>query len=86
MEERYSSLQEEAQGKTRKLRKVWTLLNSAKGEMEDRRREHQRQMESLLEGVRQLTKDLKFSSLIVDEFIPAQYQVRSLFVLLFLLN
>ena len=75
MEERYSSLQEEVQGKTRKLRKVWTLLHSAKSEMDDLRQEHQRQMESLLEGVRQLTKELKLSTLLVDEYIPVQYQV-----------
>jgi kinesin family member 3A len=77
MEERYSSLQEEVQGKTRKLRKVWTLLHSAKSEMDDLRQEHQRQMESLLEGVRQLTKELKLSTLLVDEYIPIQYQVRN---------
>ena len=78
MEERYSSLQEEVQGKTRKLRKVWTLLHSAKSEVEDMKQEHQREMESLLEGVRQLTKELKLSTFIVDEYIPAQYQVNSL--------
>ena len=128
MEERYSSLQEEVQGKTRKLRKVWTLLHSAKSEVEDLRQvrnavepsrmrvhytavdpfdhdqnslhqvsvdclalaeltwtlgyvrlwqEHQHQMESLLQGVRQLTQELKLSTLIVDEYIPAQYQVPS---------
>ena len=75
LEERYSSLQEEVQGKTRKLRKVWTLLHSAKSEVEDMKQEHQREMESLLEGVRQLTKELKLSTFIVDEYIPAQYQV-----------
>lgn len=78
MEERYSSLQEEVQGKTRKLRKVWTLLHSSRSEVEDLRQEHQRQMEQLLEGVRQLTKDLKLASIIVDEYIPTQYQVISL--------
>lgn len=75
LEERYSSLQEEVQGKTRKLRKVWTLLHTSKGEMDDMRQEHQRQMEQLLDGVRQLSKELKLFSLIVDEYIPTQYQV-----------
>ena len=81
MEERYSSLQEEVQGKTRKLRKVWTLLHSSRSEVEDLRQEHQRQMEQLLEGVRQLTKDLKLASLIVDEYIPTQYQVNFILLL-----
>ena len=31
VEEKYSSLQEEAAGKTRKLKKVWTMLTAAKG-------------------------------------------------------
>jgi len=77
LEERYSSLQEEVQGKTRKLRKVWNLLHSAKSEVEDMKQEHQREMESLLEGIRQLTKELKLSTFIVDEYIPTQYQVIS---------
>ena len=33
MEEKYSSLQEEAQGKTKKLKKVWTMLMAAKSEV-----------------------------------------------------
>lgn len=74
LEERYSSLQEEVQGKTRKLRKVWTLLHQSKSEMDDMRQEHQRQMEQLLEGVRQLTKELKLATYVVDEYIPTQYQ------------
>jgi len=75
MEERYSTLQDEVQGKTRKLRKVWTMLHGSKSEVNDMRQEHQRLMEQLLEGVRQLNKELKLATLIVDEYIPTQYQV-----------
>ena len=75
MEERYSTLQDEVQGKTRKLRKVWTMLHGSKSEVDDMRQEHQRLMEQLLEGVRQLNKELKLATLIVDEYIPTQYQV-----------
>ena len=35
VEEKYSSLQEEAAGKTRKLKKVWTMLTAAKGNITD---------------------------------------------------
>ena len=35
IEEKYSSLQEEAAGKTRKLKKVWSMLQSAKSELND---------------------------------------------------
>ena len=31
IEEKYSSLQEEVAGKTRKLKKVWSMLTAAKG-------------------------------------------------------
>ena len=33
IEEKYSSLQEEANGKTKKLKKVWTMLMQAKSEV-----------------------------------------------------
>ena len=33
IEEKYSSLQEEIQGKTKKLKKVWTMLMQAKSEV-----------------------------------------------------
>ena len=33
IEEKYSNLQEEAQGKSRKLKKVWTMLMQAKSEV-----------------------------------------------------
>lgn len=34
IEEKYTSLQEEAQGKTKKLKKVWTMLMAAKSEVQ----------------------------------------------------
>lgn len=74
MEERYSSLQEEAAGKTRKLKKVWTLLMSAKAEIADLQQEHQREAEGLLENVRQLSRELRLNMLLIDAFIPPEYQ------------
>ena len=35
IEEKYSSLQEEAAGKSRKLKKVWAMLQSSKSELAD---------------------------------------------------
>jgi hypothetical protein len=37
IEEKYTSLQEEAQGKTKKLKKVWTMLMAAKSEVRNTR-------------------------------------------------
>ena len=70
IEEKYSSLQEEASGKTRKLKKVWTMLTGAKGELADLQAEQQREMEGLLDNVRQLTRDLRLQMLVIDAFIP----------------
>nr|CAD7590921.1 unnamed protein product [Timema genevievae] len=74
IEERYSSLQEEAIGKTKKLKKVFGLLMSAKAELADLQHEHQREMEGLLDSVRSLTRELKLQEMIIDSFIPLHYQ------------
>ncbi|XP_075852151.1 kinesin-like protein KIF3A isoform X4 [Microcebus murinus] len=74
IEEKYTSLQEEAQGKTKKLKKVWTMLMAAKSEMADLQQEHQREIEGLLENIRQLSRELRLQMLIIDNFIPKDYQ------------
>uniref|UniRef100_A0A0K0FGM0 Kinesin-like protein n=1 Tax=Strongyloides venezuelensis TaxID=75913 RepID=A0A0K0FGM0_STRVS len=73
IEEKYSSLQEEANGKTKKLKKVWTLLCDAKEELKDVQEEHQREMELLLDNVRQLRKELMLYLTIIDNYIPEEY-------------
>uniref|UniRef100_A0A8D0H2G1 Kinesin-like protein n=1 Tax=Sphenodon punctatus TaxID=8508 RepID=A0A8D0H2G1_SPHPU len=74
IEEKYTSLHEEAQGKTKKLKKVWTMLMAAKSEMADLQQEHQREIEGLLENIRQLSRELRLQMLIIDNFIPQDYQ------------
>lgn len=74
IEEKYTSLQEEAQGKTKKLKKVWTMLMAAKSEMADLQQENHREIEGLLENIRQLSRELRLQMLIIDSFIPQEYQ------------
>ncbi|XP_048589279.1 kinesin-like protein KIF3A [Nematostella vectensis] len=74
IEEKYASLQEEASGKTKKLKKVWTMLMSAKSEMADQQQEHQRETEGLLENIRELRRELQRQVLIIDSFIPVEFQ------------
>ncbi|XP_011300630.1 kinesin-like protein KIF3A [Fopius arisanus] len=74
IEEKYSSLQEEAAGKTKKLAKVYTMLMSAKAELLDLQEEHQREMEGILEGVRAIGRELQLQELILNSYIPVQYQ------------
>ena len=44
-------------------------------QMADAQQEHQREMEGLLENVRQLSRELKLQMLIIDDFIPPEFQV-----------
>ena len=41
----------------------------------DLQQEHQREMEGLLENVRQLSRELRLQMLVIDNFIPPEYQV-----------
>lgn len=75
IEERYSSLQEEAAGKQKKLKKVWSLLQGVRAEMTDVQQDHQREMEGLLDNLRQLNRELRLQSLIISTYIPTEYQV-----------
>ena len=45
------------------------------GELADVQGEQQREMEGLLDNVRQLTRDLRLQMLVIDAFIPPEYQV-----------
>jgi len=45
---KYSSLQEEASEKTRKLKKIWSMFNAAKSELADIESENAREIESML--------------------------------------
>uniref|UniRef100_A0A0M3KC26 Kinesin-like protein KIF3A (inferred by orthology to a human protein) n=1 Tax=Anisakis simplex TaxID=6269 RepID=A0A0M3KC26_ANISI len=73
LEEKYNSLAEEAHGKTKKLKKVWTMLSAAKSELADVQSEHQREMEGLLDSIRQLRSELLLQLLIIDNYIPTEY-------------
>jgi len=69
---KYTSLQEEAQAKTRKLKKVWTMYNEAKSELADIEAENNRETESMLESIRDLQKSIQLSQMIVHRLVPDQ--------------
>lgn len=74
IEEKYNSLQDEAAGKRRKLRKLGTIYLQAKSELDDVRSEHTREMEGLLDNIHQLKRELALHTLVIDHFIPEPYQ------------
>ena len=73
IEEHYASLQEEATAKTKKLKKLWTLLTKTKSEVKDSQQEHQRERENLLETIRGITRELKYQIFTINQFIPPEY-------------
>ena len=50
------------------------MLMSAKSEIADLQEEHQRETESLLENVRNATKEDKYLQLTIDNYIPRYFQ------------
>lgn len=46
--------------------------------MADLQQEHHREIEGLLENIRQLSRELRLQMLIIDNFIPQEYQVGGL--------
>ena len=74
LEENYNSLREEAEGKTKKLKKIWTMLIAGKGELEDMRANHERDIEEMMESCQELSKELGLAKLIIDSYIPEDYQ------------
>lgn len=71
-EEKYSSLSEEIEGKTRKLKKVWTRIQSSKQEIEDLQTEFQREREDVTDTIRDLTQQLKLKVLVISRFVPPE--------------
>ena len=72
LEEKYSSLQEEVEGKGRKLKKLWTKYKAAQSEIRDVQAEFSREKEDILETVRELSRQLKLKQLIMSTYIPLE--------------
>eukprot|EP00964_Phaeocystis_antarctica_P050881 scaffold29632_cov50-Phaeocystis_antarctica.AAC.1 len=72
MEEHYNSLQEEADAKTRKLKKLWGKYKGAQAEVADLQAEFQREKEDILDTIRELSRQLKLKQLIMSSFIPLE--------------
>ena len=43
--------------------------------MADQQQEHQRETEGLLDSIRELRRELQFETMLIDTFIPAEFQV-----------
>ncbi|KAL0486906.1 kinesin-like protein [Acrasis kona] len=74
LEQQYASAQEEAEVKTKKLKKLWSKYQSSKSEIQDMHTEIQREREDYLYTIRQLERELKLKCKIIDNFIPSEEQ------------
>ena len=74
IEERYSSLQEECVGKTKKLQRVMQMLMSVKSELADQQQEQQREKEGIYDNIRSLSRELALCELVLNAYIPKEYQ------------
>jgi len=72
LEKTYSSLQQEVEVKTRKLRKMFAKLQSVKQEIVDVTEEYNRDRRDLELTQEELLKELKLKYLIIENFIPAE--------------
>ncbi|XP_013855241.1 kinesin-like protein KIF3C [Austrofundulus limnaeus] len=72
LRETFSSLQQEVEAKTKKLKKLYTKLQCIKAEMKDVNEEHVRSRQELEQTQNELTRELKFKYLIIENFIPPE--------------
>eukprot|EP00092_Neocalanus_flemingeri_P002888 GFUD01003089.1.p1 GENE.GFUD01003089.1~~GFUD01003089.1.p1 ORF type:complete len:776 (-),score=221.90 GFUD01003089.1:576-2903(-) len=78
LERTYSSLQQEVEIKTRKLRKLFTKLQTVKQDIVDVTEEYNRDRRDLEMTQEELLKELKLKYLIIENFIPSEEKERVL--------
>lgn len=52
------------------------MLLSLKSELADQQQEHQREKEAIYENIRSLSRELSLCELVLNSYIPKEYQVR----------
>ncbi|KAJ8391492.1 hypothetical protein AAFF_G00088140 [Aldrovandia affinis] len=72
LRETFSSLQQEVELKTKKLKKLYAKLQSVKAEIQDVNDEHVKTRQELEQTQNELTRELKFKYLIIENFIPPE--------------
>ncbi|XP_071353635.1 kinesin family member 3Cb [Trachinotus anak] len=72
MKETFSSLQQEVELKTKKLKRLYTKLQLVKGEMKDHIDEHIMTRQELEQTQNELTRELKYKYLLIENFIPPE--------------
>ncbi|TKS86958.1 Kinesin-like protein KIF3C [Collichthys lucidus] len=72
MRETFSSLQHEVEVKTKKLKRLYSKLQMVKGETKDVIAEHVTTRQELEQTQNELTRELKYKYLLIENFIPPE--------------
>ncbi|XP_030051400.1 kinesin-like protein KIF3C [Microcaecilia unicolor] len=72
LRETYTSLQQEVDIKTKKLKKLYAKLQAVKAEIQDQHDEYIRVRQDLEQAQNEQTRELKFKYLIIENFIPPE--------------
>ncbi|GMH56001.1 hypothetical protein TrRE_jg7295, partial [Triparma retinervis] len=72
LEEKFGSLQDEVDAKTKKLKKLWNKYQQSKNEVRDITEEFQAEKSDMLETIRDLSRQLKLKELIISNFVPPE--------------
>ncbi|KAL6482662.1 hypothetical protein MHYP_G00075340 [Metynnis hypsauchen] len=72
LKETYSSLQQEVDIKTKKLKKLFAKLQAVKAEIHDVQEDHIKERQELEQTQNELTRELKLKHLIIENFIPLE--------------
>ena len=70
IEEQFSTVQEEVEIKTKKLKKLWAKFQESEQNLKDEREAFQQEKEDMLNNIRALDRQLKLKSLILSNFVP----------------
>lgn len=74
IEEKYSSLQEENVDITKKIETILVLLNEENEKYEDKKQEYAVEIECLLNNNKLLNKELQLANMMINHYIPKEYQ------------
>uniref|UniRef100_A0ACB8GAE1 Kinesin-like protein kif3c n=1 Tax=Sphaerodactylus townsendi TaxID=933632 RepID=A0ACB8GAE1_9SAUR len=72
LRETFTSLQQEVEIKTKKLKKLYAKLQAVKAEIQDQHDEYIRVRQDLEEAQNEQTRELKLKYLIIENFIPPE--------------
>ncbi len=76
LEKKYTSQQDELEGKKKEAEKIWKKSQMKKNEIQDLQDEIHREREDLMDRIRELTREIRQKHLVIDQFIPAQEYMR----------